>query len=187
MISSVLSVLSCSITCIAYAFLINDIFNNTHGVGHLIHSHSHRHLTPPLHSQSGKYISAREYIFPLMHHVYIDIIKKRSWGKNVLACARILILTWWKNPKNRKLKLCSLFGHNLLFNVLTLTRINHQCSKLNTYLVTIFQIGGIVFTLKFHWDKATPQHSEPLKLWAQWCYIFLCTFVNIEWPDQLTL
>ena len=46
--------------------------------------------------------------------------------------------TWWKNPKNRKLNLCSLFGLNVFFSVLTLIWINYQCSKFNTYLVTIF-------------------------------------------------
>ena len=46
--------------------------------------------------------------------------------------------TWLKNPKNRKLKLFLLFDLNVFFNVLSLIRINYQCSKLNTYLVTIF-------------------------------------------------
>ena len=35
-------------------------------------------------------------------------------------------------------KLCSLFGLNVFFNVLTLTCKNYQCSKCNTYLITIF-------------------------------------------------
>ena len=46
--------------------------------------------------------------------------------------------TWLKNPKNRKLNLCLLFGLNVFFNVLTFIRINYQCSKLNTYLVILF-------------------------------------------------
>ena len=63
MLSSVLSVLSCYITCIAYTFHINVIQNKTHGRGPLINSHSHRHLTPPLHLQPWIYMSTREYIF----------------------------------------------------------------------------------------------------------------------------
>ena len=43
-----------------------------------------------------------------------------------------------ENPKIRKLKLCSLFSLNVFFSVLTLIRMNYQCSNLNTYLVTIF-------------------------------------------------
>ena len=35
----------------------------THGRGPLINSHFHRHLTPPLHLQPWKYMSAREYNF----------------------------------------------------------------------------------------------------------------------------
>ena len=62
MISSVLSVLSCYITCIAYTFQINGIKNKTHCRGNRINTHSNRQLTPPLHLQSWKYISARDYI-----------------------------------------------------------------------------------------------------------------------------
>ena len=46
--------------------------------------------------------------------------------------------TWLKNLKNRKLKLCLLFGLNVFFNVLTFIRINYQYSKLKTYLVILF-------------------------------------------------
>ena len=50
--------------------------------------------------------------------------------------------TWLKYPKNRKLKLCLLFGLNVFFNVLTFIRINYQCSKLNTYLVLFLSEWG---------------------------------------------
>ena len=66
----------------------------------------------------------------------------------------------------------------------------YQCSKLNTYLVTInlsFKMG----VLCLHWKsieiKPSSNIQSPEKIWAQWCYIFLNTFVNIERPNQLTL
>ena len=63
MISSVFSVLSYDITCMAHTFHINGICNKTHGRVTLINTYSNRHLTPPLHLQPWEYISAREYIF----------------------------------------------------------------------------------------------------------------------------
>ena len=73
--------------------------------------------------------------------------------KNNSKIARMISAfnTWRKNSKIGKLKLCSLFGLNVFFNVLTLIRINYQCSKLNTYLLqSFFQSGDIVLSLKFH-------------------------------------
>ena len=69
---SVLSVLSCYIT---------SQIHSTLGRDPLINTHSNRHLSPPLHLQPWKYMSASEYIFPLMHRVYIDIIKTNSQGE----------------------------------------------------------------------------------------------------------
>ena len=69
----------------------------------------------------------------------INRLFKLKYGYFALYLERISAFkTWLKNPKNRKLKLCLLFGLNVFFNVLSLIRINYQCSKLNTYLVTIF-------------------------------------------------
>ena len=97
--------------------------------------------------------------------------------------------TWLKNPKNRKLKLCLLFGLNVFFNVLTFIRINYQCSKLNTYLVIVFLsewVYSVYIEIPLRLSPA-PTFRALKKIWAQWCYIFLCTFVNREWLDQLTL
>ena len=46
--------------------------------------------------------------------------------------------TWYNSPKIRNLKLCILLSLNVFFNFLTLIRINYLCSKMCTYLVTIF-------------------------------------------------
>ena len=78
MISFVLSVLSCYITCIAQIFHINCIWNKTHRRGPLINWHSHRHFTPPLHLQLWEYMSAREYIF-LSHSLCVYRYNKEEF------------------------------------------------------------------------------------------------------------
>ena len=65
----------------------------THGRGPLINSHSQKHLTPLLNLQPWIYMSAREYIFfyhaPCVYRYNKETFVRR---KNILACARILIL-----------------------------------------------------------------------------------------------
>lgn len=56
MISSVVSVLSCYIICIANIFHNNGMYHKTHGKGSFINSNSHRHLSPLNHLQPWRYI-----------------------------------------------------------------------------------------------------------------------------------
>ena len=83
------------------------------------------------HSISHKQANTRFFWILLVHCI-------ASIYHNENAVRISAFKTWLKNPKNRKLKLCLLFGLNVFFNVLTFIRINYQCSKLNTYLDTIF-------------------------------------------------
>ena len=80
-----------------------------------------------------------------------------------------------------------MFCLNVFFNFVTLIRKHFQCSKLNNYLVSIFLSERV---LCLHWNsiviKPRPNIQSPLK-YEYSDVTFFCTFVNIEWFDQLTL
>ena len=89
-----------------------------------------------------------------------------------------------KSEKSRKLKCCSLFGINVFFNILTLMRINYQCSKLKTHLVTIFLSEWVYYVYIEILLRLSPTPTfRALKI----CYIFLGTFVDLERFDPLIL
>ena len=90
-----------------------------------------------------------------------------------------------QGEKIRKLenKIVFIVWSQCLLQYLTRIWIDYQCSKLNTFLITIFLLewGYCVYI-------DIPLRLSPAPTFgAQWCYIFLCTFVNIEWLDQLSL
>ena len=100
--------------------------------------------------------------------------------------------TLWKNPKIRKLySICTLIGLNVFLNDLIIICKNYECSKLNTYLVTIFlsEWGYMYYVYIEIPSRLSPSPTfRALKnIISVICYFFLCTSVNTEWRDQLIL
>ena len=103
-----------------------------------------------------------------LHPRILVFRKKKSWyGKErrhdlFHKCA---FKTWWKKSVNSKIKIvfivwsqCILHCFKSYTNKLPIFKIEY------IYSYNLFFGRGVgVFTLKFHWDSAPSQHSEPIK------------------------
>ena len=66
---------------------------STHGRGPLINSHSHRHLTPPLHLQPWKFLSSREFFF-LSHALCVYRYNKEKFLRKKMYSLALVFWLW---------------------------------------------------------------------------------------------
>ena len=94
--------------------------------------------------------------------------------------------TWWQNQSIRKSNFLVIVWSQCVLQCFNFYM--KKCSKLNTYLDTIFPSEwGYCVYIEIPLKLSPAPTLGALKKWAQWCYIFLCTLVNKEWHDQLIL